>query len=225
MKPRRWPMSSINPSPHLRKLPFKPALPPAPRKRPRDRSAKQQALIAAARKLFANQGYEATTTREIAAAAGCAEGLIHRYFKGKAGLLSAIIESRISKEVMDLHHDLQPAPTLEQEFLQLVDWEVDRLWEDQDFLRVAIPRAILDPAVRKVMHHAVVSRRGQAMLKRLKHFKECQQLPAETIEALTQSVAVLGITFGFMRPIVLGQDHGQAKRIAASLAKLILGGL
>src|SRR5436309_15559789 len=58
--------------------------------RTRDRSAKQQALIVAALKLFAEKGYEVTTTREIAACAGCAEGLIHRYFGGKAGLLTAL---------------------------------------------------------------------------------------------------------------------------------------
>jgi len=61
-------------------------------RRTRDRAGKQQALIVAALKLFASKGYDATTTREIAACAGCAEGLIHRYFSGKAGLLPALME-------------------------------------------------------------------------------------------------------------------------------------
>ena len=61
-------------------------------KRSHDRAAKKQALIRAALGLFAAKGYEVTTTREIAASAGCAEGLIHRYFSGKAGLLAAMIE-------------------------------------------------------------------------------------------------------------------------------------
>jgi len=57
--------------------------------RTRNRAAREAALITAAGKLFASRGYEATTTREIAACADCAEGLIHRYFKGKSGLLLA----------------------------------------------------------------------------------------------------------------------------------------
>jgi len=195
------------------------------RQRKQNRPAKQEALILAAKKLFACKGYEATTTREIAAAACCAEGLIHRYFKGKAGLLSAIIEYCIFKEVGDLRHDLRPAPTLDQEFLQLVDWEVDRMWEDQDFLRVAIPRAFLDPAVRKVISRAVMSRRGPAILMRLKHFKQCRELPADEIDALAQSVGALGMIFGFMRPLVLGQDRNHAKKIASSLAKIIVRSL
>jgi AcrR family transcriptional regulator len=78
-------------------------------KRTRDRVAKQNALLQAALKLFAGKGYEATTTREIAAAANCAEGLIHRYFSGKAGLLTALIEYHFSQEVADLGRELQPA--------------------------------------------------------------------------------------------------------------------
>jgi AcrR family transcriptional regulator len=49
-------------------------------RRKRDRAGKQRALMMAALHLFAAKGFEATSTREIAAAAGCAEGLIHRYF-------------------------------------------------------------------------------------------------------------------------------------------------
>src|SRR5579862_9416539 len=98
-------------------------------KRTRDRAAKKQALIRAALGLFASKGYEVTTTREIAASAGCAEGLIHRYFSGKAGLLAAMIEHRVSKEVLESMDNLRPAPNFEDEFLQLVNREVERVWE------------------------------------------------------------------------------------------------
>src|SRR5579862_4074148 len=107
-------------------------------KRTRDRAAKQRALLQAALKLFAGKGYEATTTREIASAASCAEGLIHRYFKGKAGLLTALIEYHFSQEVADLGRELQPCRNLQAEFIQLVTWEVDRFWKTQDFHKVLI---------------------------------------------------------------------------------------
>ena len=67
-------------------------------RRRRDRAGKQKALISAATSLFARRGYEATTTREIAAHAGCAEGLIHRYFGGKSGLLSTVVNLHFSEE-------------------------------------------------------------------------------------------------------------------------------
>ena len=111
-------------------------------RRTRDRAGKKQALILAALKLFANKGYDATTTREIAASAGCAEGLIHRYFNGKAGLLPALMEFRVSQEVADLMHHIPSAHTFEDEYLQLVDWALEHMWQDREFLRVAIPRAL-----------------------------------------------------------------------------------
>jgi AcrR family transcriptional regulator len=46
----------------------------------RDPTARRHALISAATKLFASCGYEAGTMQGIAAGAGCAQGLIHRYF-------------------------------------------------------------------------------------------------------------------------------------------------
>jgi AcrR family transcriptional regulator len=100
-------------------------------KRRRDRPATEQALIQAATKLFAHRGYEATTTRKIAASAGCSEGLIHRYFNSKAGLLFALIQSRVSQEIEDLNERLPLAPTLEEAFPQFVDWEIDTTSDDQ----------------------------------------------------------------------------------------------
>jgi AcrR family transcriptional regulator len=119
--------------------------------RNRDRAGKKQALIIAALKLFANRGYEATTTREIAASAGCAEGLIHRYFNGKAGLLPALLEYRVSQEVTDLRHHVQPAGTFQDEYLQLVNWAVEHIWNDREFLKMAIPQALLDPGFGQVL--------------------------------------------------------------------------
>jgi len=88
---------------------------PSVYKRKRNRAARERALVLAAGKLFASRGYDAATTREIAALAGCAEGLIHRYFKGKAGLLAALIQHRGTQEVVDLNERLPLAPTVEDE--------------------------------------------------------------------------------------------------------------
>jgi AcrR family transcriptional regulator len=193
-------------------------------KRSRDRAAKKQALIRAALGLFASKGYEVTTTREIAASAGCAEGLIHRYFSGKAGLLAAMIEHRVSKEALDSSDDLRPAPNLEDEFLQLVNREVERVWESRDFLRVFIPRAIVDPDVGTAMNKALISGRAKAILNRLKHHEShATTLPQETIEALAQAVGMLGLVFGFVRPVLLGQDRLRAKKMATTVAKMFLG--
>jgi TetR/AcrR family transcriptional regulator, regulator of cefoperazone and chloramphenicol sensitivity len=193
--------------------------------RRRNRAAKQGALVQAALKLFSEKGYEATTTREIAAAAGCAEGLIHRYFQGKAGLLTAIIQHHASRDLADLNRDLLPAADLEQEFIQLVLWRVERVWESRDFLRVFLPRAFADAKVRNVMSRAVLSVRATAFRDRLRRFESALRLPAEELETLAQSVSMLGFLFGFVRPSVLGQDRERARKTAAKIAKMLIRGV
>jgi AcrR family transcriptional regulator len=196
-----------------------------PPKRTRDRAGKQKALIMAALHLFATRGYEATTTREIAAAAGCAEGLIHRYFKGKAGLLTALVEFHISDELSEMRHRPHSARGLEEEFLQIVDWEVEHMWKHRDFLRIFIPRALVDPAVASVLHRAVLSSRTKAVVEQLKRHGQCRALPREDLEALAHSVGMFGLVFGFMRPMVLGQERTQARNMAAILAVILVRGL
>jgi len=57
--------------------------------RVRDAARTRTAILAAARELFAQHGFGATTMRAVAAAAGVSPHLITRYFGGKEGLLLA----------------------------------------------------------------------------------------------------------------------------------------
>lgn len=76
--------------------------PSAPAKRPRGRPRKtqderddgnrRQALLAKAAQLFRRKGFAATTTRDIAAAAGMQSGSPFYHFKTKSALLFAIME-------------------------------------------------------------------------------------------------------------------------------------
>ncbi len=191
-------------------------------RRTRDSASKKQALIAAALKLFASKGYDATTTREIAAAAGCAEGLIHRYFKGKAGLFPALMELRVSQEVADLVHHIGPADSFEAEYLQLVEWALEHMWEDREFLKVAIPRAVLDSDFGQVLRQVGPLQRAQAISARLRKFDESSALTESEFDALVQSVSAIGFMFGFMRPAVLRQERKASVRTATAMAKLLV---
>jgi len=51
----------------------------------------REAILGAAREHFADHGYEATTMRGVAAAAGVDPALIHHYFGSKDGLVQAAI--------------------------------------------------------------------------------------------------------------------------------------
>jgi AcrR family transcriptional regulator len=69
-----------------------------PNHRPRDADATREALIAAARQLFAENGYDSTTASHIAQAAGFSPNLITRYFGGKEGLFLAATRASLNLE-------------------------------------------------------------------------------------------------------------------------------
>ena len=54
-------------------------------------TAKQKSILNVSLQLFADNGYDATSTKNIAIEAGVSEGLIFRHFQNKEGLLSAIL--------------------------------------------------------------------------------------------------------------------------------------
>jgi len=55
---------------------------------------RQASIIAAAASLFAQKGFNGTTTREIAKTAGISEALLFRYFPTKRALYAAIIAAK-----------------------------------------------------------------------------------------------------------------------------------
>jgi AcrR family transcriptional regulator len=57
-------------------------------RREANKQATRIALLEAARQLFARQGFEATTVRDIAQAANVTERTFYRYFDGKEGLVA-----------------------------------------------------------------------------------------------------------------------------------------
>jgi AcrR family transcriptional regulator len=59
--------------------------------RRRDAARTREALLDAARRRFARDGYAATTVRDIASDAGVNVALISRYFESKAGLFEACL--------------------------------------------------------------------------------------------------------------------------------------
>lgn len=69
-----------------RRSPNRQAVAPSVRPTPRPRGEARRLLLDAARDLFGRQDYRATTTREIAEAAGVTEYLLFRHFGSKAGL-------------------------------------------------------------------------------------------------------------------------------------------
>src|SRR5947208_9096160 len=76
----------------------------------------RERLIAAASKVLAEKGYDATTLREISREAQAAPGLVHYYFGGKDQLLVEVLEAsgrRFSQETEQLVQHVPADQSLE----------------------------------------------------------------------------------------------------------------
>ena len=69
---------------------------PAARRPRRPAAERRKQILAAARTLFAERGYHATTTRDLAVAADINDALIYRYFPDKRAILAALTDEAIA---------------------------------------------------------------------------------------------------------------------------------
>lgn len=72
-----------------------------PAARTRDSAATRRALLAAARELFAAQGYERTTVRAVAERAGVNQALLFRYFGNKEALFAEAVTEQALAPLVD----------------------------------------------------------------------------------------------------------------------------
>jgi AcrR family transcriptional regulator len=75
-----------------------------PRKQPRQQRSRAtvDAIVEAAARVFADQGYAAGTTNRIAETAGVAIGSLYEYFPNKASILVAVAERHLDRMMADV---------------------------------------------------------------------------------------------------------------------------
>jgi TetR/AcrR family transcriptional regulator len=96
----------------------------------------RESLLTVGRALFSQKGFEATSTREIAAGAGCNLGLISHYFGSKDGLLAAILESEMREGAPDFLAVFKGPGTAADRLTRFIDVGIDHFADDGEFLRI-----------------------------------------------------------------------------------------
>ncbi len=70
-------------------------------KRPQDRHEKRDEIVAAARHLYVDEGYEATSMSRLAAAAGISANTVYWYFTDKDDVLIAVLNALVEEALED----------------------------------------------------------------------------------------------------------------------------
>ena len=105
------------------------------------KSATRERILEAASRLFRNNGWEATTTRDIAAEAGIASGTLFNYFQTKEAIAATLVSDVLT---------VQPegAASLEEELFSLIWSGLRSLRKLRGFLAAAA-ETIFSPLARK----------------------------------------------------------------------------
>jgi len=105
-------------------------------RRERKRLAKEELLLAAARELFANKGYDGTTIDEIAERADFGKGSVYNYFRSKEEIFRTLIERAVA-EVSTLFDRIEEEPLDAEARLRFLVIELMTYYEQNfDFARL-----------------------------------------------------------------------------------------
>ncbi len=191
-----------------------------------DKDARQAAFIEAAMAVFAEKGFDAATTREIAERAGCSEGLIHRYFGGKRGLLLAILR-RKSERARDLVREGVPdSDSLHDEVRAIMLWSLDFMWEQRDFMRVTSCQGIVDPEIGRFIGSGLHAERARVIAEKLLRHRDAGRIRDDVdLDAVAQTISGMTYQSGFFLQVVFEMDHQEVRRIVREVARVMIRGI
>lgn len=114
-------------------------------------------ILQAAQRLFANLGYDATTTRDLAQAAGVAEGTLFRHFANKKAILIEVATQGWIEILTDLLTELSEMGS----YKAVAQVMRRRMWNFQknaDLMRVCFMEAQFHPELRDRIQSEVIGK-------------------------------------------------------------------
>ncbi|WP_456272991.1 TetR/AcrR family transcriptional regulator [Bacillus sp. AK031] len=192
---------------------------------------KQQKILEAALETFAEKGYSATSTSEIAKKAGVAEGTIFRHYKTKKDLLISIVAPTMAKLIAPfIIRDIDKV--LNTKYDQYGDFIKAMILNRQAFLkenmaafRILIQEIPFHPELKEQFKEHVASKIVQRFQTVVEHYKERGQiveLPTESVIRFTASSV-----FGYLliRHLFIPEADWDDEKEIELTVKMIMNGL
>ncbi|HEY9852321.1 MAG TPA: TetR/AcrR family transcriptional regulator [Leptolyngbyaceae cyanobacterium] len=114
-------------------------------------------IIKAAQRLFARQGYDGTTTKDLAMAAGVAEGTLFRHFANKKAILIEVATEGWVEILTDLLTELSEMGSYEA-VAQVMRRRMLNLPKNADMMRVCFMEAQFHPDLRERVQSEVIEK-------------------------------------------------------------------
>jgi len=112
--------------------------------RRRDGQKTEDAILNAAETLFAKRGFDAVSTKQLAAAAGVAIGAVYHHFPSKEDLYAAVTRRAFAARSMPPNELIEAKEPPAQKLTRLIAWFVETMVMDKTF-GLLLKRELLDP--------------------------------------------------------------------------------
>ena len=93
---------------------------------------KREAILRAATRVFARNGYFNSKVADIASAAGVADGTVYLYFKSKEEILHSIFDRSVDTAVADARKQLEELDDAREKLRRIAMLHLERLGADRD---------------------------------------------------------------------------------------------
>ena len=173
------------------------------------RQQMRQALLAAARKLFVRQGYEATTMQHIVREAGTSIGNCYFYFPTKEALLRAIVEDFAQHIGQSIDAAIAPLPAGPEQLALALGQAVRTTLAQADLARVFLVETHIPELREMVLRY---------FLSRLTHLLEAGNFANGTSSTLA-TLAWQGTTFQILESAIMGTLKEGEQTIARFLVQ------
>jgi AcrR family transcriptional regulator len=199
---------------------------PEPLLRAQSKAERRQRILEAAVDLFSLQGFHRTSTRQIAEAAGSAEGTIFNYFPTKKDLLVAAILYIVEEYFAE---EMEPLPTDDvlQLFRETFRPRLELGLRQTERIRFILSELLINQEMRQTYFEAVVLRLTELVEQPLKiHIAEGRLRPCNTRIA---AGVMIGAFLTFLLVAALDEERRllrhSADEISEELAGIFLYGL
>lgn len=191
----------------------------------KDRAATEARILDAARKVFAQRGYDAAGLREIAETAQANLSLISRYFGGKEGLLDALTDQFVSAR-REGGLPYPPQDTLRDEIYRYLHAKLRDDLRDEDIVRLLISRAAIDADFRKKGAENLDGKADANFRDRVVGLQERGKVAAELdVDLLFSAVMHVSFSVNFFGAMIGGRPEAEIDALFQSFADALAKGL
>lgn len=194
------------------------------RRKPATPDITRRSLIEAARHLFGEQGYAATSVDEVVRSAGVTKGALYHHFRDKDDLFRAVVEE-VKREVTDvvgeafLNAAAEPDPlaTVLNGSLAFIDAHLDPAVQRTTILDA---RAVLDASTRRALDNRYEVALVRGAFRRAMRLGAIERQPLPPLAHI-----VCGALFEACALIAEAEDKEAARREVREVIKRLLEGL